>query len=76
MHFLSSLTFVEVVGLSIVLIFLVVVALFIVWVFFSSRARMNYSPQADAAFQRFVEEIRAVLVAENQSIMQVEGVWW
>ena len=76
MHFLSSLTFFEVVGLSIVLIFLVVVALFIVWVFFSSRARMNYSPVADVVFQRFVEEIRAVLVAENKSIMQVEGVWW
>jgi hypothetical protein len=76
MHFVSSLTFFEVVGLSIVLIFFVVVALFIVWVFFSSRARMNYSPVADVVFQRFVEEIRAVLVAENKSIMLVEGVWW
>ena len=37
---------------------------------------MNYSPEADATFQRFVEDIRAVLVAENVSILQVEGVWW
>ena len=75
MCFLSSLTFVEVVGLSIVLIFLVAVALFIVWVFFSDRARMKYSPKADAAFQRFLEGLRSALVAENESILQVEGVW-
>jgi len=66
MHLLSSLPF-SVVGISIfLLIFLVVVVLFIVWVFFSGRARMNYSPEADAAFQKFVEDIRAVLVAENE----------
>ena len=76
MHLLLSLPF-SVVGISIsLLIILVVVALFIVWVFFSGRARMNYSPEADAAFQKFAEDIRAVLVAENESILQVDGVWW
>jgi hypothetical protein len=69
------LTFVEVFGLSIVLISLVVVALLKVRVFFFGRTRMNYSPEADSAFQRFVEEIRSALVAENESILQIEGVW-
>ena len=75
MCFLSSLTFVEVFGLSIVLISLVVVALLKVRVFFFGRTRMKYSPEADAAFQRFVEEIRSALVPQNESILQVEGVW-
>jgi hypothetical protein len=75
MHFLSSLTFVEVFGLSIVVISLVVVALLKGRVFFIGRTRMNYSPEADTAFQRFVGAIQGTLVAENEAILQIEGVW-
>jgi len=63
------------IGFSIVIGITVVVSVFIGWVFLSNRARMHYSPEADAAFQFIVDEARAVLVKENDSVLQVKGIW-
>ncbi|HBA66356.1 MAG TPA: hypothetical protein DCZ48_09340 [Methylococcaceae bacterium] len=60
---------------SIYLGFCGVIGLFFVWCVLSARRRMRYSPEADAAFKHFVEEASSNLVAKNQSISQIAGIW-
>jgi len=42
---------------------------------FNLIPRMSYSLEADLSLKRFIKDLRIELVAENQGILEIEGVW-